>query len=330
MLNGISIVVCTYNGKDKLSKTLNSIKQLQVNCNWELIVIDNASNDGTGEFVKEFLRDFELDWQLIVEKKPGLIYAKLCGLKVAKYDVLLYCDDDNILDKNYLQIGFELLQKNATIGALGGSGIPVFEKEKPNWFDTYSYSFAVGPQSSKDGILKEYPAELYGAGTFFRKELLLNYIEKGFQSVLTGRTGTNLVSGEDVELCYLIQLSGYKIGYDHRLIFEHIMPENRMKWDYYIRLKQGISLSVCRLLPYHCLFKNPRASSLFFLGHWLKQTIFSTLVNLRQKSVGLFLRKSKTSKELLIAAIWEAKAKAYWRDGYIAYKHFKQLKKHIQ
>jgi hypothetical protein len=139
-----------------------------------------------------------------------------------------------------------------------------------------------------------------------------------------------LASGEDVEWCYLIQLSGYKIGYDKRLVFEHLLPANRITWDYYLRLKQGICSGVCRLLSYHCLFRNPQAGSLFFFGQWFKGMIYSTLIYLKQKVVGFVTSKSKTNEEVLIAVIWEAKAKAYWRDGWTTFNHFNLLKKHIQ
>ena len=323
--DGISLIICTYNGKDKLSKTLTAICQLEVKCNWELLVVDNASTDDTGNSVTELLTEATFDWQLLHESNPGLVHARLCGLRAAKYTTLLYCDDDNTLDKNYVQIGYEILSKNPFLGALGGCGIPVLEIEKPAWFDTYSHSFAVGPQSNADGVLKEYPAELYGAGTFFRKEPLVNFLDKEFRSVLSGRKGATLSSGEDVEWCYLVQLAGYKIGYDKQLVFEHLLPANRITWDYYLRLKAGISSSVCRLLSYHCLFKNPKAGSLFYWRQWFKGMIFSTLIHFKQKAIGFFSPKSKTNDEVLVAIIWEAKAKAYWRDGWIAYKHFHKI-----
>ena len=102
MQDGISLIICTYNGKDKLVKTLTAIGQLEAKCNWELLIVDNASTDGTGNVVKELLTTAVFDWKLLQEVNPGLIHARLCGLRAAKYGILLYCDDDNTLDKNLL------------------------------------------------------------------------------------------------------------------------------------------------------------------------------------------------------------------------------------
>lgn len=329
-MDGISIIICTYNGKTKLEKTLSAIKHLQSICPWELIIVDNASTDGCDEYATSLLKESFLDWQICYESKPGLMNARLCGLNVAKYDILLYCDDDNALQNDYLVIGYELLNKNNSIGAIGGCGFPVFEAEKPSWFDKYSHSFAVGPQAGKDGHINNYPAEVYGAGTFFRKKVLLKFLDKGFKSGLSGRTGSNLVSGEDVEWCFLIQLLGYEIWYDHRLKFQHEMPSDRMNWEYYLRLKKGIAKGTIRLLPYGCLLKNAKSSKLMFLFFLLKHMFKIHLVYLKHSFFKKLKSNELSKEEKLIQVIWEAKVNSFWKDCISTWNHFNHLKKMIK
>lgn len=325
-MNGISIIICTYNGKQKLEETLLAILQLKATFSWELLVVDNASTDDTSAFSSSLLSKSTIDWQILREDEPGLIKARLCGLRASKYDVLLYCDDDNTLDENYLQIGYELLRQNSIIGALGGCGTPVFEAEKPDWFDKYGHSFAVGPQAEKDGSIPQYPAELYGAGAFFRKEVLLQFLDKGFKSGLSGRTGNNLVSGEDVEWCYLIQLAGYQIWYDHRLVFKHTMPQGRMNWEYYLRLKQGIASGAGQLLPYNCLFRNKKMNDFQYFVHWFKHAFFATLLYCKFNFSQLLKRKSLNTEERLGKIILKAKMKSYLNNALPAYQHFRKLR----
>ena len=329
MKKGVSIIICTYNGLDKLSQPLQAIIQQKATIDWELVIIDNASTDTTVQFCTEILKNTPIQWRIISEHNPGLNHARLRGLKEATYDVILFCDDDNTLDENYIETGYQIFQSHPKVGVVGGFGIPTFTGEQPEWFDRYSYSFAVGSQAASEGVLQEFPAELYGAGCFFRKEPLVDLFGNGFQTIMTDRLGNTLVSGGDVEWCYLMQLMGYQLYYHPQLTFLHDMPPVRMHWDYYLRLKQGISSGVCRLLPYHSLFKNFQAGSLAFAGKWLKGLIFATLVHFKQKVVRLFDSKEKSKEEVLIAHIWEAKARAYRRDGFVAYQHFKQLKKHF-
>ncbi len=325
-MNGISIIICTYNGRQKLEETLLAILQLKATFPWELLVVDNASTDDTAAFSSSLLSNSTIDWRILREEEPGLIKARLCGLRASKYDVLLYCDDDNTLDKEYLHIGYDLLNENPIIGALGGCGTPVFEAQKPDWFDTYGHSFAVGPQAEKDGPMQEYPAELYGAGAFFRKEVLLQFIEKGFKSGLSGRTGNNLVSGEDVEWCYLIQLAGYQIWYDHRLVFKHTMPQVRMNWEYYLLLKQGIASGAGQLLPYNCLFKNKKMNDFQYFANWFKRAFFTTLLYCKCSFRQLLNRRSINEEGRLGKIILKAKMKSYFKNAISAYNHFTKIK----
>lgn len=326
---GISVVVCTYNGSNRLMPTLKAIiNQTFPSHLFELIIIDNASQDNTFEYCKEVLSKLELpfSWRLIREEVSGLNYARLRGLREAKFDILLFCDDDNSINENYLQIGYDIYQANPLVGGLGGCGIPHFESSKPDWFDQYSHSFAVGPQWKTDGKILRYPSALYGAGTFLRRSPLLSFFDRGFETIMTDRKGTTLASGGDVEWCYLLQLAGYEIWYDHRLTFLHTMPESRMNWEYYLRLKQGIASGAAHLFPYVCLLRQ-RNMSLFAFGiRWMGEVVLATLLYWKHRSV-LMLKDgpAKRGDDLAIVVL-SAKMKSYWLNAASTFRHFLQLK----
>ena len=83
----ISIVVCTHNGKDRIEACLSSLIAQENPPEYEILVVDNASSDGTGNRVKTHLDSFFSfgAWKLILEDKPGLLYARLAGLRAARY-----------------------------------------------------------------------------------------------------------------------------------------------------------------------------------------------------------------------------------------------------
>ncbi len=330
-MTGLSVIICTYNGASRLENTLRSIVKQKADFPWELILVDNASTDSTQQVCIDFLTEHGkgISWKIVEESKPGLIYARLCGMRASRYDVLMYCDDDNSLCDDYLQMGGTIMQQQERIGALGGCGIAEFEGTKPEWFDRYYHSFAVGTQADQDGKLKEYPAEVYGAGTFLRKEPLTHFFYNGFQTVLSGRTGNKLVSGDDVEWCYLLQLAGYEIWYDHRLTFLHLMPEGRMQWSYYLRLKQAIAAGSGRLIAYTCLFQNMKAGLIDLLLLWLKKTIRVTAIYLKNKLSNVSGKVKKHPEAELGALILEARMKSYWTSLPLTLRHFRQLKSFI-
>ena len=99
-------------------------------------------------------------------------------------------------------------------------------------------NFAVGEQSSQESKIVFVEA-VYGAGIIVRAELfeLLNTLH--FESLLTGRKGNQVISGEDTELCYVTKYVGYEIAYCSNLQFKHLMPDGRMNWNYMKRLYYG-------------------------------------------------------------------------------------------
>ncbi|MCR9082284.1 MAG: glycosyltransferase [Cyclobacteriaceae bacterium] len=251
-LLGVSIVICTYNGKHRLEKTLTYALRQSISFPYEVLVVDNASVDGTAEWVLDFKRqhDNKSIIRIVSEKKPGLSSARMRGIKEARYSLILFCDDDNWLASDYLEIGKRRFEELPELGALGGEGIPVFESQKPDWFDQFSHSYAVGDLGRKSGILPKGSA-VYGAGCFFRKSVVNELLKKGWESILSDRKGDSLNSGGDVELCYAIQLLGYSVGFERKLKFHHFLEDRRLKWEYYLNLKKGISKSFPILESYH-------------------------------------------------------------------------------
>jgi glycosyltransferase involved in cell wall biosynthesis len=320
-INGISIIICTYNGSARIGLTLEYILKLKADFPFELIIVNNASTDDTELFCERILRGTNLTYKIVLENQPGLSHARICGLRSASYDVILFCDDDNTLDEDFLQIGYSLIQKHPSIGALGGCGYPIFETDPPGWFKQYSHSYAVGPQSNIDGKLNEYPAEIYGACTLLLKKPLLDLFDAGFKSIMTGRKGNKLVSGDDVEWCYLLQLKGYEIWYDHRLRFGHLMPEGRLQWSYYLRMKEAISYGACAFLSYRCFFVQPTMHTGKFFFIWMKELVFSILIYLNNKVKSFFFKKNDLSLIIL-----RAKMMSYFKDLNRSHRHFIQLK----
>jgi len=329
-MKGISVVVCTYNGKDRIEPTLNALflQQVAQEFNWEIIVVDNASTDGTDLYCQELYKTHSFIGQFTVvqEFTPGLNHARLKGLRSAKFDWVLFCDDDNHLFPDYIQTGFTILTEYKAIGVLGGNGIPLLESSKPEWFDRYSHSFAIGAQSTVDGKIGEYPAKVYGAGAFFLKEPLLHLFDKGFTCVMSDRKGTKLSSGGDVEWCYLLQLAGYEIWFDQRLTFLHWMPNTRITWSYYLELKKGITSGSARLFSYYCLLKYPGISLKKFKLLFFVKFLLTAGSYFKFKLIQLFHNKTEKQEYLLADVLLSTRLKTFFFDRMVASNHFEQLK----
>lgn len=325
----ISIVVCTHNGKDRIEPCISSLIAQVDPPEYEILFIDNASTDGTGDLIRSQMEStsFPSDsWSVIREEKPGLLYARMAGLRAAQYEWVLFCDDDNILYPDFLFQCQEVLLQNPKVGVVGSLGIPEFLGPKPDWFDLYSSSYAVGPQllgnSNKNRLV-----HVYGACSVFRKQPLQGLFQNDFKPALSGRKGKEMAAGDDVEWCWLMQLMGYQVLYSPKLQFTHQLSANRLTWPYYLNLKKGISASAGLLSTYTYYFHTTLRSLIGFVFHYLSNTIQSILLYLKYWI--LWRGKPSNPKNQLSFAILESQMWAYLRQGKAAPIHFRQLKKHF-
>ena len=331
---GVSIVICTYNGASRLPVTLEHIfnQNIPDNTLIELILIDNNSTDNSFKVANELVKKFKFEdkFSYFNESKQGLNYAVRRGINESKYDWILLCDDDNHLNENYLQIGYDIIIKNNKIGALGGFGIPLFESKEPEWFEKYSGSFALGSQNDFDGKIEDKCAEVYGAGSFLKKSALLKFYDGGFQTIMSDRSGNKLTSGGDVERCFLIQLAGLEIWYDGRLTFKHLMPTNRLKWEYYLRLKSGIASGEALLSVYKRILNNRNLKKSQFLINYLGTMIKHILVFIKFKIQSTLKSSSYSPDSIELGnSILPAKISSYVSNFWVSYRHFKQIKQYL-
>jgi glycosyltransferase involved in cell wall biosynthesis len=324
---GLSIVICTYNGKNRLPIVFDYINNLHISVqlNWEVLIVDNASTDGTSDWINNFKLSKKMNFNVscIDERNPGLNFARITGAKNAAYEWLLFCDDDNLLDCNYINYWYDCISTQPNLGALGGKGIALTENATPDWFNEYAHSFAIGSQYSKSGFIPK-GAALYGAGLFVLKSPVLKIVDKEFNMIMSDRESGKLTSGGDLEWCYLLQLSGLKLYYDDRLIFQHILDNSRLTWDYYKKLKAGIASGVGLLEPYHYIFKNDYTKSFSFLIYYVINLLKSILIYASAVIKAKLFLKDKDDLGIIIL---KSKAVSYWSNLIKAFMHYKQLKR---
>ncbi|MCY7363046.1 MAG: glycosyltransferase family 2 protein, partial [Ignavibacteria bacterium] len=264
-LNGVSIIVCTYNGAQRLADTIRHIAKQKVDSNilWELVLVDNASSDNSKEVTKAEWKKHDCNARLkIVDQPiPGKQLALEKGYEVAKYEYWITCDDDNWLDENFVQLTYEIMSSNKKIGALGGPNEALCELAPPEWFKWFQKDYAAGPQGDiytgkvSDGDITWKRGYVWGAGMVVRKSAWQKLIADGFRTSMSCRKGTELSSGGDSEACYALVLAGWHIWYDKRLKLKHCMPAGRLEWDYLIRLFSGFGVATVGLELYEKAIK---------------------------------------------------------------------------
>lgn len=244
---GISAIICCYNSAARLEPTLTHLfnQNMCATISWEIILVNNNSTDNTVAKAKELYQQTSktIPFSIVNESKPGLSYARNKGFETAKYNFALMVDDDNWLCANYVETVFNHLNNNPTCGMVGGLGIAQLEAEEPAWFTNYASCYATGPQATLGVGPVQVANELYGAGCALKLSVLDQIRQLGFSNILSDRTGNNLMSGGDTELCYAFRLAGYNLLYDQQISFKHFLPKGRVNWQYLRRLFNGFGMT---------------------------------------------------------------------------------------
>lgn len=230
-LRSVTVIICTFNGSGSISGALNSIfNQAGVGQLFRLaiVVVDNGSTDDTAAIVRTRFTDgkSDIETSIIYEPVKGLASARRAGLLGTTSEFVVFCDDDNELDANYLAEGLRVMNERDRVGAIGGKGVFAADNfEKPTWFAKYQSYFAVGEQLPSEGYAND-RGYLWGAGLMIRAEPIRKAYQLGLASIALGRTGSSIISGDDMEMAFWFRLLGYDLWYSPALIFSHrISPE---------------------------------------------------------------------------------------------------------
>lgn len=113
----ISVIVPVYNTKEYISTCIESILNQTYN-NWQLIIVDDGSTDGSLEICKKYARnDYRI--KIIENNHYGLIHSRKTGLKYADGKYIVFSDSDDWYEINALQIMLEYIREDVDIVVAG-------------------------------------------------------------------------------------------------------------------------------------------------------------------------------------------------------------------
>jgi glycosyltransferase involved in cell wall biosynthesis len=246
-----SIVICTHNPRsDYFTRVLDGLRHQTLPMDeWELLVVDNASQ-------VPLTSSCDISWhpaaRHIFERELGVAYARRRGIQEASADLIIFVDDDNVLDGNYLAKAVKIAQEWPFLGAWGSgciqgdfevepreslrSWLPVREVTAPRWSNLAGiHLFGESPQE----------AIPWGAGLCLHKKVAIAYCEFCNLSSLQiiSHQGEGLLGGEDTEMAFVCCSRGLGVGIFPELKITHLIPQHRVSEDYIVRFAEGTCLS---------------------------------------------------------------------------------------
>jgi glycosyltransferase involved in cell wall biosynthesis len=229
----ISVVLCTYNRCESLAKALESAAALRLppSIEWEVLVVDNKSTDGTREVVDGFCQRDPAHFRYLFEPQQGKSFALNSGIREAQGEVLAFMDDDVTVEPTWLNNLVAPLLKGEWAGA-GGRIMPEQSFVPPPWLpreERYALAplvmFDYGPNACE---LLEPP---FGTNMAFRKEMFEKY--GGFRTDLGPCPGTEIRS-EDTEFGRRVLTGGERLRYEPSAVVYHAVSQKRLDKKYFL------------------------------------------------------------------------------------------------
>jgi glucosyl-dolichyl phosphate glucuronosyltransferase len=230
----ITVILCTYNRSQSLSKTLDSLaaQVMPDSIAWDVLVVDNNSSDETRVVVEHFSGNYPGRFRWVFEGQPGKSYALNAGTHAADGDILAFIDDDVLAAQNWLQELTGGLQRGECSGS-GGRILADRNFQAPRWLplhDRYGLAplafFDLGGESAP---LTEAP---FGTNMAFTKAVFQKY--GGFRTDLGPRPGSE-IRAEDTEFGSRLLAAGEALRYEARAVVFHTVPENRLRESYFLK-----------------------------------------------------------------------------------------------
>lgn len=120
----ISIIICTYNRGNYLNTCISSILT-QTNQDWELIVVDDGSNDHTFEVVDKYVQIHD-NIRYVKHKNLKLALSRNVGLLLASGKYITFLDSDDTYKANHIQSRLNFMEKNRQVDLIYG-GVDLHE-----------------------------------------------------------------------------------------------------------------------------------------------------------------------------------------------------------
>jgi glucosyl-dolichyl phosphate glucuronosyltransferase len=248
-----SVVIATHNRANDLGQTLDSLARLRPVDEWEVLVVDNNSTDGTREVVTTRARTFPAPLRYLFEAEPGRSPALNTGIRAARGRIVATTDDDVRVPSDWLD------QAGAALDGLGcdyvgGRVLPIWNGPRPAWLPERSGKhWAVIALLDYGSEPLEFGARMpLGVNMAFRRSV---FDRAGLWDPRIGRRTGTLLGQEVREWCVRARAAGLRGCYAPAMIVEHVIPAARLtkkyfrRWYYWRGVSRAILFAQSRLDP---------------------------------------------------------------------------------
>ena len=233
----LSVVIPTMNRSAMLAPCVRSVLRQHCSAAFEVIVVDNNSQDNTDEVVRQLsAEDSRVRYAL--EMQPGVASARNCGIKLSLAPIIAFIDDDEEAAPGWLQTIVDRLQAHPEVDFLGGRVLPIWAHECPSWLTHENWAPAGlmdhGDEERTIGAERPWPL---GSGNMAVRRTAFD--KGGLFATEFQRVGAGIGSTEDHEFVRRLWRSGCKGLYVPAMLAHSPVPAARMEKRYHRQWHHG-------------------------------------------------------------------------------------------
>jgi len=233
----VTVVICTWNRAELLDQSLAQMRNLSIPeaVTWELIVVNNKCTDHTDDVLDR--HEKELPLRRLFEARSGLSNARNCAAAAARGELILWTDDDVLVDPDWLAQYVAASRAFPEAMFFGGTVNPWFAQQPPSWLlphlDWLSAPFAIRRLGDDTREIESYDDFPFGANMAFRKSV---FDDHAFDPNL-GMCGENQFLGEESQLMKGLMAQGRRGVWVGVARVRHYIPAERLTrrylWEYF-------------------------------------------------------------------------------------------------
>lgn len=235
----ISVVVCTYNRAALLTRAVESLFAQQAEgTRFEILVVDNNSNDNTRAVVESLQAKSPVPLRYIFEPRQGNAYARNTGVEQAEAPIVAFIDDDVVATDNWVSAIKSGFERYPQLSFIGGKVLPLWEGDPPSWLTRAHWApLALLDYGDKEAeIAGQMPLGLLTANIAFKKDV---FADVGQFSPSLQRIKDAIGSMEDTEFLMRACRSGKTGRYLPDLVTWGSIDPERLTKAYHRRWHTG-------------------------------------------------------------------------------------------
>ena len=229
----LSIIIVNYNVKEFLQNLIHSIYKAAQRITFEIIVVDNASNDGSVEFIKEKFPTVKL---FTNKENLGFSKANNIGLKEATGKYILLINPDTIVSEDTFDKMIRFFQENSEAGLAGckilnpdGSLQLACRRSFPGPWTSFCKVTGLSNLFPQSRLFARYNLTYLNEDQTYEVDAISGsfmMFTKEIYEKVGGLDEQFFMYGEDLDFCYRVQKAGYKVLYVHSTQIIHYKGES--------------------------------------------------------------------------------------------------------